>query len=105
MAQFDIHENASAASRRETPYLLNVQADVLSELATRVVVPLRTKDGREETIISRLHPVILVVGMEHIAVVSEMAAVPIGLLGPRVDAAQQRRTELTAAIDLLLSGF
>ena len=105
MAQFDVHENANAATRKHTPYLLNVQADVLSELATRVVVPLRGKAGREGTVISRLHPVISVAGEDHIAVVTEMAAVQTSVLGPRVDAAQAQRTEITAALDLLLTGF
>mgnify|MGYP006291293315 CR=1 FL=1 len=105
MAQFDIHENTNIASREHTPYLLNVQADVLSELATRVVVPLRAKTGREKTVISRLHPVISFAGVDYIAVVTEMAAVPASLLGPRVDAARAHRAELNVALDLLLTGF
>ncbi|MFP4484763.1 MAG: CcdB family protein [Spirochaetaceae bacterium] len=105
MPQFDIHENANASSRKHTPYLLNVQADVLSELVTRVVIPLRAKKGREETVISRLHPVIPVAGVDYIAVVTEMAAIQTSQLGRRVDAAQARRTEITAALDLLLTGF
>jgi toxin CcdB len=105
MAQFDIHENTNAASREHTPYLLNVQADVLSELATRIVVPLRAKTGREKTVISRLHPVVSVTGVDYVAVVTEIAAVPASLLGPRVDAARAHRAEITAALDLLLTGF
>mgnify|MGYP006266522875 FL=1 len=105
MAQFDIHENTDTGSARHTPYLLNVQADVLSELATRVVVPLRTKAGREETRISRLHPVVSVAGVDHVAVVTEMAAVSASLLGRQVDTAGTQGTEITVALDLLLTGF
>lgn len=105
MAQFDICENTNAASRDHIPYLLDVQADVLSELATRVVVPLRAKSVTENTVISRLHPVVSVTGVDYIAVVTEIAAVPASLLGPRVGAAQAHRAEITAALDLLLTGF
>lgn len=43
MARFDVHENPSRRSRQRVVYLLDVQADMLSDLATRLVVPLIAK--------------------------------------------------------------
>jgi hypothetical protein len=43
--------------------------------------------------------------VDYIAVITEMAAVPASLLGPRVDAARAHRAEITAALDLPLTGF
>ena len=40
MAQFDVYLNPNAATRKIIPYLLDVQADLLDTLSTRVVVPL-----------------------------------------------------------------
>ena len=40
MAQFDVHRNSDAATREHSPYILDVQSNLLSHLATRVVVPL-----------------------------------------------------------------
>jgi toxin CcdB len=37
MAHFDVHENPSRRSRARVVYLLDVQADMLSDLATRLV--------------------------------------------------------------------
>lgn len=42
MAQFDVYENPDPNSKATVPYLLDVQADLLNKLATRVVVPLMT---------------------------------------------------------------
>ena len=36
MAQFDVHRNPNAASAKAIPFLLDVQADLLSGLVTRV---------------------------------------------------------------------
>lgn len=40
MAQFDVYINPNTATRKVIPYLLDVQADLLDTLTTRVVVPL-----------------------------------------------------------------
>jgi toxin CcdB len=105
MAQFDIHENADPRSRERTPYLIDLQTEILSELATRVVAPVRPRAEHEHTIISRLHPIISVNGVEHVVAVSELAAIPVSLLGPPVASARSERTAITGATDLLLTGF
>lgn len=40
MTQFDVHRNRNPASRGRFPLLLDVQADLLESLGTRVVVSL-----------------------------------------------------------------
>ena len=40
MPQFDVYLNPNADTSKAIPYLLDVQADLLDRLATRVVVPL-----------------------------------------------------------------
>lgn len=40
MPQFDVYANPSASTKRMYPYLLDIQSDTLSALATRIVVPL-----------------------------------------------------------------
>jgi toxin CcdB len=105
MAQFDIYRNKDASTRTRYPYLIDVQVDVLSELATRLVVPLRSGSGTEPWVIARLHPVLTVGDLSLIAIFSEMAAVPVTILGDRMGDARAWRTELIAAADLLVNGF
>ncbi len=63
MAQFDVHRNADPASRKTFPLLLDIQADILESLATRVVVPL-AEVARGGVPITRLMPVFEVDGRE-----------------------------------------
>jgi toxin CcdB len=40
MAQFDVYPNPSQVSQAHYPYLVDVQSSLLSDLATRIVIPL-----------------------------------------------------------------
>ena len=40
MAQFDVYENINTSSKKDMPFLLDVQNDILDELNSRIVVPL-----------------------------------------------------------------
>jgi len=40
VAQFSVHENPDPRTKGDVPFLLDVQSNVLSVLASRVVVPL-----------------------------------------------------------------
>lgn len=40
MAQFDVYENTNRDTCKTFPYMLDIQAEVLNDLPTRVVVPL-----------------------------------------------------------------
>jgi len=105
MAQFDIFKNKDPRTKERTPYLMDVQAALLSTLATRVVVPLRSASGRKGPAITRLHPIIRIGNLDYLAVVSEMGAIPTVVLGSFVASAQQDRQQIVAATDLLLTGF
>ncbi|MFO8043026.1 MAG: CcdB family protein [Alkalispirochaeta sp.] len=105
MAQLDIPINSDPRTKARTPLLLDVQTDLLSELATRLVVPLRPGGIQEPWVISRLHPVITVGEERYVAVVSEMAGIPTTILGEIIADARDQRTEILSAIDLLITGF
>ena len=105
MPQFDIFENTSRRSRSTTPYLLEMQSNSTSDLPTRVVVPLRKRSNLPTERVTRLHPTISVLGDDYVAFVSELAAIPVSLLGAKTDNAERYRTTLIAAVDLLFTGF
>ena len=42
MAQFDVYLNPTTETSHNIPYLVDVQADLLDVLATRIVIPLHT---------------------------------------------------------------
>lgn len=105
MARFDIYRNENPATCIRFPYVLDIQAELLSELPTRLVVPLRAGTGTEPWIVSRLHPILKLGDNTFIAGFSEMAAVPSNILGNNVGTAQAQREDLIAAIDLVVTGF
>jgi toxin CcdB len=100
MAQFDVLRNPRGGSY---PLVVDVQADVLERLATRVVVPM-TRARKEIKPIRGLNPIANVQGVEYVLLFQELAAVARAELGPKVGTLAARRSELIAALDLLITG-
>ena len=102
MAQFDLHRNPRGGAY---PLLLDVQADLLERLATRVVVPLVTAKRHGARPITRLNPVVKLEGKDYVVLFQELASIPTSALGDRVGSLADRRPELVAAVDLLFTGI
>ena len=105
MAQFDVYPN-SGASAHSTPFLVDVQSDLLADLETRLVIPLRRRDRFPTKVLpSRLTPVFSVQGTECLLETPKMAAVPLRILKTPTGTLADSRTEITGAIDFLVHGF
>ena len=102
MAQFDVHENPR---KRDFPLLLDVQADLLSRLDTRAVVPMVRLKRYGATPITRLNPTARIGGVDYILLFQELAAVPLSALGDKVTSLAGRRADLVAALELLFTGI
>jgi toxin CcdB len=87
----------------QTPYLLDVQANLLSELATRIVVPLIRAGsfGRRAT---RLHPVFTICGQELVMATHLLSAVRRSSLGACIASLRDQHDVIIGAIDVLWSG-
>lgn len=105
MPCFDVYRHAGPGSV-DTPYLMDVQADLLDVLDTRMVVPLRRRD---RLAIARVPPDLMpMFDIEGVAFVLEMpklAAVPARLLKRRVCSLAEHRAQITAALDFLFQGY
>lgn len=104
MARFAVRANLSRASRVRVPYLLELQANILSSLETRVVAPLvpATDFGPVAT---RLNPVFRIGNRNFVMDTALVAGVPKKLLGDNVVSLADRSTEILGAIDFLVSGI
>ena len=105
MAQFDVSRNKDPRTCTRTPFLLDIQSEILEILTTRLVVPLRPVAPERKAAISRLHPVLPVLGRDYAAIVSEMAGMPRDVLGQYVSSVPGVRRAITAACDLLFVAF
>ncbi|SLN76311.1 CcdB family protein [Ruegeria meonggei] len=99
MPKYDVFPNPSGDG-----FLLDVQTDLLSDLNTRVVVPLlpKTKAPKPAT---RLNPVFEING-EHVVMATHfLAAVPVGILKSQVCDLKDEFEQITVAVDMLMQGF
>ncbi|MHB1949151.1 MAG: CcdB family protein [Gammaproteobacteria bacterium] len=101
MPQFDVYRYKEAPN---VPYLLDVQADLLSNLATRIVIPLMLAT-KIKTPIKNLNLEFEIENKRVIMSTAEMAGVSVKLLGKKVMSLQSRRNEIISAIDFLITGF
>jgi toxin CcdB len=101
MAQFDIYTNNNTDSTAEFPYLLDIQADILSGLDTRVVIPLR----ENVKAIQHLTPELILGSTSYTLLTQELAGVHKSALGEKCGSLKERRNEIIAALDFMVSGF
>lgn len=105
MAQFHVYRNLSASSKKTTPYLLDVQSNLLSELASRVVVPLRLAKHYSGNPLDALMPTFQIEEHQVFALTQQLAAISKKEMGAPVADLSEQRYQIVAALDFLISGF
>ena len=104
MAQFDVYDNPNPETKQAIPYLLDVQADLLDNLTTRVVVPLITLSAMGKAA-KHLNPQFKINQTTVFMSTAELAGVNLHVLGEKVCSLKEQRNEIIAAIDFLFTGF
>lgn len=104
MAQFDLYRNPNPETNTQIPYLLDLQADLLELLNTRVVAPLHAQASISAPI-SHLNPVLEIGGNKLVLSTAELAAVSKGMLGEPVGSARNYRDEVIASLDFVFTGI
>ena len=104
MAQWSLHRNPNPATRKDIPYLLDVQADLLSGLGTRVVVPLFARKAAPPQTLTRLTPELKFKTERLVLMTPQLAGVRLKDLGEIVGDLSPHRAEIIGALDFLLTG-
>lgn len=104
MAQFDVYTNPNPETKRIIPYLLDVQADLLNNLTTRVVVPLYSVSAMSKAA-RHLNPRFPIKRTTVVMSTAELAGVTLNRLGDKVCSLKEHRNEIIAALDFLFTGF
>jgi toxin CcdB len=99
MAKFDVYQGPEGKA-----LLLDVQADLLDALNTRMVVPLMVS-GEAPIPAKRLNPVFEIDGIEYVMVTQFLASVPQSLLKNPVTKLPEQFEDVTTALDMLFQGF
>jgi toxin CcdB len=84
--------------------LLDVQADLLDTLATRVVVPLVLVEEMGLAA-KNLNPIFKIKSTAVVMSTAELAGVSIRALGDKVASLKSKRDEIIAALDLMFTGI
>lgn len=98
MARYDVYASPDSAG-----YLLDVQADLLESLNTRVVVPLMPVSAAPVPA-KRLNPVFDIQSERYVMVTQFLSAVQASILKAPVTSLAQHDTEITGALDMVLTG-
>jgi toxin CcdB len=104
MAQFDVFENPNEETNHAVPFLLDVQADLLNALSTRVVVPLIAASAMGKAI-KHLNPQFTIRDTVVFMSTAELAGISVRSMGEKVSSLKDRRHEIIAALDFLFTGF
>jgi toxin CcdB len=105
MARFDVYANPGRHAD-STPYLLDVQSDLLDGLESCVVIPLRRRERFPAVpLADRLTPTVRIEGAEYMLETPKMGAVPRRALGAPLLSLAAERARVTAAMDFLFQGF
>ena len=105
MSQFAVYANNNTATRTTYPYLVDVQSDLLSALATTLVIPLIPAPLAESFQLTKLNPDVTVEGKTFALMTQDMASISRTQLTHVVDDLSHDRDRITAAIDLLFFGI
>jgi len=99
MARFDVYQGVG-----EPGYLLDCQADLLSELNTRFIVPLLPPDHAPRAG-ERLNPSFEIDGETVVMVTQFAGSIPVHELGPAKASLDHKHATIMNALDMLLTGY
>lgn len=99
MARFDVYSNPD-----EPGYLLDCQADLLSELNTRLVMPLMPPSSAPVSG-ARSNPCFTIEGNRYVMATRYASAIPLGVLGLPVASLKGEDFTIADAWDILLTGI
>jgi toxin CcdB len=105
MPQFTVYRNPNPATKAALPLLLDVQSDLITALATRVVVPLCPASAMKGKRINTLMPVLTVVDRDYVMLTPQLAGVRQQSIGAPLADLIGSRAEIIAALDLLITGI
>lgn len=99
MARFDVYRSKDGKG----PLLLDCQADILSGLETRLIVPLFPPPEAPRPA-RHLNPTLDVSGKPYVMMTQYAGAMDVQDLGQKVGSLAEHSYEITSALDFLLTG-
>ena len=104
MAQFDVYPNPSSKTRKIFPFIVDIQNPLISEIATRIVVPLGNLEYFRNEKMDLLTPQVEYEGKQLILLIPQIAAMPSKSLRNPIGSVAHMRDEIISALDFAITG-
>jgi len=105
MPQFDVYLNPSRSTKKAYPYLVDIQSEIVSEIATRIVLPLARRSELKEQEMKKLTPVVSYDNEKLLIMTPQISAVPAKILMKPLGSLAHFRDEIIASLDFAISGI
>lgn len=105
MSQLDVYANPSKRSNAYYPYLLDIQNNYISELDTRIVIPLGKASYFENEIMTKLQIKVAYEDQELILMTPQISSIPRSSLKEPIGSLQHLQQEIIDALDFAITGI
>jgi toxin CcdB len=105
MAQFDVYINPSKATRKQYPYLLDIQSEYLDELTTRIVIPLADATLFKNSAMKILTPEVSFKDEQLLILTPQISSMSRKLLADPIGSLSHLREDIINALDFALLGM
>ena len=105
MSQFDVYANPSSSTREAFPFIVDIQNPLVSEIATRIVIPLGKISYFNNEQMERLTPVIEYENEQLLLLTPQISSMPAKRLKNPVGSLSHFRDEIIASLDFAISGI
>jgi len=99
MSQFDVYFNKNPRTKKYFPYLVDIQNSVISDIATRVVIPLGYANLFANEYMDKLSPKIEYDDEKLILLTPQLASIPAKTLNNPIGTIEYLRDEIIGSLD------
>lgn len=101
MPKYDVYRDPRGTEN----LLLNIQADLLDTLETRMTIPLLPEKATRVKLVRQLNPIFDIAGKRYVLATQHMLAAPANALRDNVGNVRDHADAITGAIDFLHQSF
>ena len=105
MSQFDVYINPSKKNREAYPYIIDIQSELISDIATRIVIPMGKLSHFRNERMAGLTPAIEYADEQFVLLTPQIASIPSNLLKKPIGSVESLRDKIIAAIDFAITGI
>jgi toxin CcdB len=105
MAQFDVYENPSRNTKEAYPFIVDIQHKLISEIGTRMVIPLGKLSHFKNEQMKGLTPEIEYQGERLLLLTPQIASIPVKHLKEPIGSLNHFRDEIISSLDFAITGI